>query len=225
MKVYFNPSLLIKLDILSSEYDSEIGGYLTGEVKNGKIILTDLLLPSQIVSSTSVTINPKDQIELLKKYGHEKCKKIIGHWHSHARMGCFWSGTDMNNMNGIMENKELFVFIVSSLKRHLVRVCLRNPLHADFENVEYEMKSLSLDLFRKKVDSIFSLSKERNDEQKYNFAVINNINEDEENNEDDEDDETEEERRKRLEGEDDNDGEWKEPENNKDSIRGATYYG
>jgi proteasome lid subunit RPN8/RPN11 len=223
MKVYFNPSLLIKLDILSNEYHTEIGGYLTGEVKNGNIVLTDLLIPSQAVSMTSVFINPRDQIDLLKKYGHEKCKKIIGHWHSHAHMGCFWSGTDMDNMNGIMETKGLFVFVVSSLKRHLVRVCLRNPLMIDFENVDFEMKSLSLDLFRKKVDSILSLSDSRKTVTEILETEKNNDEEVEEETEENE--ETEEERRKRLEGEDDNDGEWKEPEDNQDSLGGATYYG
>jgi proteasome lid subunit RPN8/RPN11 len=212
------PSLLTKLDILSSEYHTEIGGYLIGDIKGGNIILTDLLIPNQVVSNVSVNINPRDQIDLMKRYGVEKCKKILGHWHSHAGMGCFWSETDLHNMRGIMESKGLYVFIVSSLKRHLIKVCLRNPLNVDFDNVDFELKSLSLDLFRKKVDSILQLSDSRKESMGIQTTRIEEEPEEESEEESEEelDEESEEERRKRLEGD--------EEETEEDNSE-ASFYG
>ena len=161
VKVNITPSLLIKLDLLSSQYETEIGGYLIGESKNGELILNDILLPDQIVTHASVTISGRDQVMLLKRYGAEKMKKIVGHWHSHAKMGCFWSGTDANNMNNIMEYKDFFVFIVSSNKNHLCRLCIKKPVTLEFENVPIELKSLTIDMFKSHVKNILAGSTER----------------------------------------------------------------
>lgn len=148
--------LLTKLNILSSQYNTEIGGYLIGEVKNGEINLQDILIPEQRVTSASVTIDSRDQIQLLKKYGTEKCRRIIGHWHSHAKMGCFWSGQDMFNMNNIMSYKDYFVFIVSSNEDHKCRICISKPIRIAAEDVPLELKSLSIDLFKNHVDKILN---------------------------------------------------------------------
>jgi proteasome lid subunit RPN8/RPN11 len=161
IKVNMTPSLMIKLDVLSSQYDSEIGGYLLGETKDGELVLNDLLLPDQSVTSTSVVISGKDQVNLLKRYGAEKMKKIVGHWHSHAKMGCFWSGTDRENMQNIMSYKDYFVFMVSSNKNHLCRLCIKKPITLEFENIPIELKSLTIDMLKNRVKSIFAESDNR----------------------------------------------------------------
>ena len=82
IRINITAELKTKLDILTSEYDTEIGGYLVGETRDGEIYLSDILIPSQQVSSVHVDISPKDQIDLLKRY-KDKCKHVIGHFHSH----------------------------------------------------------------------------------------------------------------------------------------------
>jgi len=154
IKVKITPSLLTKLDILSSEYNIEIGGYLLGEIKDGILVISDLLIPSQRINSVAVEISPRDQIDLLKRYRAEKCKRIVGHWHSHHTMGCFWSGQDKLNMNQIMTYKDYFLFIVSSKKNHLCRLCLSKPIRADFENADLEISSLTIDMLRSHVNKI-----------------------------------------------------------------------
>ena len=37
MKINIDPILKVKLDFLSSDYDFEVGGYLTGHVKDGQL--------------------------------------------------------------------------------------------------------------------------------------------------------------------------------------------
>ena len=76
MKINITSELKSKLDILSSEYSYEIGGYLIGEIKNGEIYLDGILIPNQKISKGSVEISGMNQVELLKKYGIKKCKRI-----------------------------------------------------------------------------------------------------------------------------------------------------
>ena len=78
IKINIAPVLLAKLNVLSSEYSVEVGGYLTGEVKHNEIYLKDLLIPNQQISSGSVHISPNDQVALRNKLGN-RVKDIIGH--------------------------------------------------------------------------------------------------------------------------------------------------
>jgi len=153
IKINIAPVLLTKLNILSSEYSMEVGGYLTGEIKNNEIYLKDLLIPNQIISPVSVNISGQDQINLRKKFG-DKVKNIIGHWHSHASMGCFWSGTDEADMKNIMTIKNFFIWVVSSKGNHLIRISQREPFYHDFNDCEFYVKNLTLDLIRKRMDNL-----------------------------------------------------------------------
>ena len=153
-KIIITPLLMNKLDILTSEYDKEIGGYITGEVKDGIIYLDDILIPPQVVSAASVEITSSDQIMLLKKYGSKKCQKICGHMHSHAKMGVFWSNRDLITMKDIMTYKDKYIFIVGSNKKYLIKICTKIPFRAEFDNYDLYVKSTRLDGVRKWVDDI-----------------------------------------------------------------------
>lgn len=157
LKVLISPTLLQKLNILSSDYDIEVGGYLTGEIKSDRIILKDLLIPDQMISRSSVVISGQDQLALRKKFGN-KVTKIIGHWHSHHSLGCFWSTTDETDMRNIMSFRKFFVWIVSSRGKHLIRVSQRDPFGFDFNNCEFKVNSLSLDFVKKRMDSLIQKS-------------------------------------------------------------------
>ena len=98
-EVKHNIQIQIKRDVddkirwLTANYKEEISAFLTGDIKDGKIIIDGLLFPHQDVTSGSVDTDAKSLIKLRKEYGDE-CIRIIGHWHSHNTMGAFWSGTD-----------------------------------------------------------------------------------------------------------------------------------
>lgn len=180
IKINIIPSLLVKLDLLSSEYETEIGGYLIGETVNGELVINDILLPDQSVSYASVNINTKDQVNLLRRYGSEKCKKIVGHWHSHAKMGCFWSAQDKFNMDNIMMYKDYFIFVVSSNKEHLCRLCIRKPITLDFEQVLLNIKSLSIDMFKNHVKKILDVNKQNLQENSKKLVEENGVSRQEE---------------------------------------------
>ncbi len=159
IKINITPVLLSKLNMLSSEYNIEIGGYLIGEIVHNEIYLKDILIPSQRINSVSVNINGNDQIELRKKYG-DKVKEIIGHWHSHHNMGCFWSSTDTNNMKNIMSFKKFFVFVVSSNGDHLIKISQKEPFRYDFNDCEFFIKNLKIDMLRKQIDTLIVKNQE-----------------------------------------------------------------
>ena len=154
MRINISPSLKVTLETLNEEFDFEIAGYLLGKIVNKEIFLYDILIPSQQVSSGGVVISPEAQVELFKKHGN-KCQNIIGHWHSHVDFGVFWSSTDEINMRNIMEYKKLYVFAVTSKNQHLIRVCVREPLDFDIDENNLYLKSLKLDLLRKKLSNIY----------------------------------------------------------------------
>jgi len=121
--------------------------------------LKDLLIPDQEISRASVVISGQDQIALRNKFG-DKVKDIIGHWHSHHSMGCFFSSTDETDMRNIMSFRKFFVWIVSSNAKHLIRVSQRDPFGYDFNDCEFEVKSLTLDMLRKRMESLIEKSRD-----------------------------------------------------------------
>ena len=155
MKIHITPTLYTKLRYLVENYNIEIGGYLTGEIRNKEVYLNDILIPSQNISAVHVRITPQDQLELRRKY-KDKVFKIIGHFHSHHTMGAFWSGTDENLMRNVMETKDFFVFIVGSTTGFKIRVSVRNPISFDIEDNEFEINSLDFNNFKNNIDKVFN---------------------------------------------------------------------
>jgi hypothetical protein len=107
-------------------------------VIEGELYLDDVLIPRQRIGSTSDVISPEHQIALRREYG-DKVKNIVGHWHSHHHMGAFWSPTDLELHNGIMQYRDYFVFVVSSQGNHLVKVCVKKPLIIEQDRVKMHM--------------------------------------------------------------------------------------
>jgi len=151
IKLIMTKKLKDKLDYLSNYKPTEVGGFITYEKieqdKDGEVnvVLDDILIPPQEAKSTEVDIDGIGQVELRKEYG-DKCLKIIGHFHSHNTMGCFFSSTDEDMMKSYSENKPFCIFIVGSEGKHLIRLILRNsinnvPYEMKIENVEFEVEA------------------------------------------------------------------------------------
>jgi proteasome lid subunit RPN8/RPN11 len=161
MKIHFNPLLMKKIEYIVASFNLEIGGYLTGEIKEGEIYLDDLLIPNQKISVASVEITPQDQLELRQKY-KDKVFKILGHFHSHNTMGAFWSGIDENNMSTIMKTKNIFVFMVSSYRggeyEHKIRVSIRNPITLDINDIEVDVFGNEIQDLQNRINEIKNIN-------------------------------------------------------------------
>lgn len=145
-EVKHNIQILVKKEVddkirwFTHNYEEEIGAFLTGEVKDGNIIIDGLLFPHQDVTSGSVDTDAKNLVRLRKEYGDE-CLRIIGHWHSHNTMGAFWSGTDDTFMETYSKTKDVSVFFVSSKNsRHRTAVVLNKPFEMMIDNLGYEVE-------------------------------------------------------------------------------------
>ena len=152
IKLVLTKKLKDKLDYLSNYDETEVSGFLTysnieQEEDEVKITLNDILIPPQKAEKCEVDVDGNGQVELRKEYG-DKCLKIIGHFHSHRTMGCFFSSTDEDMMKSYSENKPFCIFVVGSEGKHLMRLILRNnvngtdiPMEIMVENIEYEVEA------------------------------------------------------------------------------------
>ncbi len=138
-EILISKELEDKINWLVNNYDNEIGAWLIGEITNESILIEDFLIPNQDVSGASVDTSGKALVELRKEYG-DKCKKIIGHWHSHNTMGNSWSTTDEDFMKEFVAPRERAVFIVSSQSdKHRIRLELTKPFKISLDELEYKI--------------------------------------------------------------------------------------
>jgi len=155
IKINITPLLLTKLNMLSSNYDVEIGGYITGEIKDGEIYLYNLLIPKQTISKASVEIDSQGQLDLRNRYGDE-VKKIVCHWHSHNSMGAFFSSIDEEDMKNVMEYRDFFIFIVSSRGEHIIRLYLKNPINFNTDDILLEPYDIELIKLKEEVEELIN---------------------------------------------------------------------
>ena len=146
VRINIEKKILDKIEVIVEHFDKEFGGLLVGEVKDGDIVINNIIFPKQEVSGASVDIDSKDLIQTRKQY-KDIWGNILGFWHSHLSMGTFWSGTrGNNNCNGdeqhihiISHAKEFSVFIVSSKHNgdfdHRVRLEITKPFKMSLDNL------------------------------------------------------------------------------------------
>lgn len=137
IKIIFKEDFKNKIEWFVNNYKEEISGWIVGKIEE-EIILEDLLIPYQEVSSGSVDTTNGDLVKLRKEYG-DRCKDIIGHWHSHNTMSSFWSGTDEEFITQHMKDRAIRIFVVSSVKDgHRIRLEIRKPFNVSLDCLDYE---------------------------------------------------------------------------------------
>lgn len=83
----------MKQDRLVALVPAEVGWFGTVEEKEGFLIVTDILVPKQQVSTGSVDYDQDGMHEFLEQYA-EVMHLIKYFGHSHHTMGAYWSGVD-----------------------------------------------------------------------------------------------------------------------------------
>lgn len=140
LTIKLNKNVDDKIRYLTHKYPDEISAFLTGEIKDGVIIVDGLLFPHQDVSTGSVEVEPKNLIKLRKEYGDE-CMRIIGHWHSHHNMGAFWSATDDEFIKSYSRTKDTSIFFVSSTSSKIKMMVVNNkPFKVTLDNLKYDIE-------------------------------------------------------------------------------------
>ncbi len=144
-KVKIEDKVLKKMEVITSDYQNELAGFLFGSVSDGEIVIKDIVFPPQEVSPTSVDIEDKDVLKLRRN--NPNWKNLLGMWHSHGNMTSFWSGGDgdESHIKFLSSDKDITVFIVSSHNNssyhHKTRVEISKPFKMSFDNIPLEVTS------------------------------------------------------------------------------------
>jgi len=93
--VKISDSTLCKAIRRTSEVSTESGGILVGKLKDGDLIIDGLETGQQSATHVHVTLHDEFLVEVAMKYA-EREEKIVGWYHSHPKMGCFMSSTDID---------------------------------------------------------------------------------------------------------------------------------
>lgn len=137
IEIVFTKKFKEMMDYFSLNYDKEIAGFIIGEIKDGKIRAEELIFPEQKADSGSVDFSGASLVKLRQTEG-DKCLKIIGEWHSHNTMGCFWSSTDVKEfIEPFSRTRDISLFIVSSKGDDLVRIEMNKPFKMSIDKVSY----------------------------------------------------------------------------------------
>jgi proteasome lid subunit RPN8/RPN11 len=125
-----------KLDAYIRSIDIEISGLGVVEKQNeNTLVITDILLFKQECTSSETKLQSKDLSDFLVKLVEkgEDTSTIKLWWHSHHRLGCFWSSTDINTI-GLFKKSDYFISIVGdSSQNYLCRLDIFKPLRITLE--------------------------------------------------------------------------------------------
>jgi len=149
INVFMSFTFKNKIDWLSKNYDKEIGGFILGVINTDGVFMEDLLIPKQEVSSASVDFDKKDLIDM-RVNNEEKCQRIIGEWHSHNDMEAYWSATDEELISQFCEGRDISMFIVSNINKHIIRLEMRNPIKLSLNKLSFAVYGNPIDEEMKK---------------------------------------------------------------------------
>ena len=143
LKVIMKKDFHDKINWFRLNHEKEIGGFIVGEMKDGEIVLEELLIPEQEVGFAVVNMEGKRLVKLRQEYG-DKCKKILGEWHSHNTMLASWSGVDEDDfIKPFSEHRDISIFVVSGSNGHLVRLEIRKPFFMSIDKIPYRVEENS----------------------------------------------------------------------------------
>ena len=111
--------------------DTEISGMGEVVVKDGELVVTEVYLLEQVCTGAHTELD-STSIARLRAQLHEQGKAQDGFklwWHSHANMGCFWSGTDTGTQEELVSDTDWALSIVLNKKREIrAKVSVRDKV-------------------------------------------------------------------------------------------------
>ena len=102
MKIILSQNADNKIKHMIMAVPTEIGAMLSGYVtEGGDVYVSDVYMTKQTVSGSDIDFDQEScNIAVLKAMANDEM--LIGWVHSHASMGVFWSGTDVNTINKLI---------------------------------------------------------------------------------------------------------------------------
>jgi len=138
MKVYINHEIMKKIKYYIDISDVEISGLgLVEERGNSNFVISDVFLLKQKNTGTSTELDQEDISKLIEKLISEgkDPSKLRFWWHSHVNMKVFWSGTDLNCIEGLCLDKYLFSLVMNKTNEYLMRFDINEPVKTTVEGI------------------------------------------------------------------------------------------
>ena len=122
----------------SDKWGTEIGGMaVTIQNEDGDWTIKDPVIMKQEVSSALCELDKTELAAYYSKMAIKYKKKNMRFcwWHSHAEMGAFWSGTDINTIDEYEDGDLSFALVVNVKEEYKCRVSVWKPfvMHTDVE--------------------------------------------------------------------------------------------
>lgn len=113
MKIIFTKESYDKIEALVTNCETEIMGLGKTEVQNGNVTVTDIIILDQEASAAHVEFDKEKLVDfLVSRVGENDSADWNLWWHSHAKMSCFWSGTDTGNIARMGETAQWIASVV-----------------------------------------------------------------------------------------------------------------
>lgn len=94
--------------------DIEISGMGYSSYADGIVTIEDLHVLPQECTGVETELDQKALAKFMEaRHRSGDTRPINVWWHSHVRMGCFWSGVDQENALSLAENKDMFLSLVA----------------------------------------------------------------------------------------------------------------
>jgi len=122
----------------SDKWSTEIGGMaVTIQDDDGDWVIKDPMIMKQEVSAALCELDKTELAAYYSKMAMKYKKHNIRFcwWHSHAKMGAFWSGTDTNTIDEYEDGDLSFALVVNVKEEYKCRVSVWKPftIHKDVE--------------------------------------------------------------------------------------------
>jgi len=109
MKIIVSQLANSKIKHMATAVETEIGAMISGYINEvGDVYVQDVYMTKQKVTSGDIDFDQEScNMAVMKAMNNDEV--IIGWVHSHAKMGVFWSGIDVNTINKLINFAETFI--------------------------------------------------------------------------------------------------------------------
>ena len=136
LKLYIEELPYRKAMKLAEMIDAEYIAFLVVEQREDKLVVKDIILPYQEVTSSTCEFDEK-MFSVITENKNINPEEIRGWLHSHNDMSVFWSGTDEDTIRKLGRRMPYVVSIVVNKKRELkARIDLFRPFRITLDDVE-----------------------------------------------------------------------------------------
>lgn len=135
--LYIDPTALRKIQYWSDAADGEVSGLGIVEHEDGRMIVKEAFILDQECSGADTELDPEAISKLMTsiiKDGKDP-GKLKFWWHSHVKMGVFWSGTD-DTCAETLSTEYAFSLVVNKDKERRTRLDLYNPFRITVDHVK-----------------------------------------------------------------------------------------